>query len=91
MARLTVHKLDCVYYLGQGFEEVHRWLDEYAKQYPVEVFEDQHRSFRHNKEGVEEVRKKWGDRAADAARLHIARDELGEFPKTFKIGEKDES
>jgi len=86
MARLTVHKLDCVNYLGEGFEQVHLWLDEFAKKYPVEVFEDKHRSFRHNKEGVEEVRKLWGDKAARAAELHIARDEFGEIPKTFRIG-----
>lgn len=88
MARLTVHKLDCLKYLGEGFEQVHLWLDELAKKYPVEVYEEQHRSFRHNKEGVEEVRAKWGNSAAEAARIHIARDEFGEIPKTFQRGEK---
>ncbi len=83
--------MDCLNYLGESYEQVHHWLDEYAKQYPVEIFEEKHRSFRHNKEGVEEVRKMWGDTAARAAELHIARDEFGEIPKSFKIGEKNES
>jgi len=34
-----------------------------------------HRAYRHNRRGVEEVRRKWGDRAAKAAEIHIKRDE----------------
>jgi len=88
MARLKVHEQDCIELLGKPFTEVHRWLDEFALKYPVEIFEEKHRFFRHNKEGIEEVRKMWGDEASEAARLHIARDEFGEIPKSFKIGEK---
>jgi hypothetical protein len=40
-----------------------------------------HRSFRHNVNGVEEVRKKWGDEAAKAAEIHIKRD----FPGLDRI------
>jgi hypothetical protein len=36
-----------------------------------------HRGYRHNKTGIEEVRKRWGDRAARAAEIHIKRDEEG--------------
>lgn len=79
MATREVHERDCVDILGKPFTEVHKWLDEYVKQYPVTIFEDQHRKFRHNKNGVEEVRKMWGCVAASAAILHIVRDEFGEI------------
>ena len=52
MATLKVHEEDCLERLGNSFTEVHRWLDEFAKKYPVTVFEDQHRQYRHNKEGL---------------------------------------
>jgi len=88
MARREIHEKDCMELLGEPFTEVHRWLDEFAKEYPIEKFEERHRFFRHNKEGVEEVRKMWGDKAAEAARLHIARDDFGYIPKTFRIGKE---
>ena len=33
-----------------------------------------HRGYRHNRRGIEEVRKRWGDKAARAAEIHIERD-----------------
>ncbi len=75
MARLEVHETDCIVSLGKPFTEIHKWLDEFAERYPVIIFGGYHRKFRHNKEGIEEVRKKWGDKAGRAARLHIERDE----------------
>jgi len=88
MARLKEHEKDCMDRFGEPFTEVHKWLDEFAKKYPVTVFEDQHRQFRHNKEGIEEVRKMWGDRAADAALLHLVRDEYDAVTeKYFKLWE----
>ena len=57
--------------LGDRFEFVHRWLDAFAKDtYPLVS----HRVHRHHEAGVEEVRSRWGDRAAEAARLHIVAD-----------------
>lgn len=59
--------------LGEPFEVVHRWLDEFAKSYWPSKF---HRAHRHHMDGVEEVRKKWGDKAAESAKLHIIDDML---------------
>ena len=57
--------------LGDSFDLVHRWLDEFAgsKEYGM-----RHRKKRHHLQGIEEVRRKWGDRAAIAARQHIISD-----------------
>jgi hypothetical protein len=65
------HCDECEAKLGNAWYVVHRWLDEYARKgYPKEV----HRKFRHHREGIEEVRKMWGDEAARAAELHITKD-----------------
>jgi len=76
MATLPEHEKDCEERLGEPFTEVHAWLDEFAKKFPVTIFEDQHRKFRHNKQGIEEIRKMWGEKASEAALLHIVRDEF---------------
>src|SRR5690242_14820614 len=57
--------------LGKPFEEIHRWLDEFAGKPPYGM---RHRRLRHHEAGVEEVRKRWGHEAAEAARLHIIAD-----------------
>jgi hypothetical protein len=79
MCSFKEHCADCKRNLGDDFVEVNRWLDEMYKY-------DQgfhHRSYRHHKEGVEEVRQKWGDLAAEAAMVHIRKDFpglMGEIP-----------
>ena len=83
MARLEVHEKDCRERLGEPFTEVHKWLDEYAKKYPVTIFQDQHRKYRHNKKGIEEIRKQLGDKAAEAAILHLCRDFFGSIKDTY--------
>ena len=55
--------------LGEEFREVHLWLDEFFK-----LKGPAHRQMRHHKEGIEEIRAKWGDKAAEAAELHISMD-----------------
>jgi hypothetical protein len=35
------------------------------------------RGYRHNRRGIEEVRRRWGERAARAAEIHLKRDEEG--------------
>ncbi len=85
MARQEVHEKDCMDRYGKPYTEVHKWLDEFAKLYPVTIFEDQHRKFRHNRKGVEEVRKMWGDEAAGAALLHIVRDEFGAITDKYFV------
>ena len=64
------HCAECVRVLGEAFEDVHRWLDEYAAT-PLGA---RHRRRRHHLAGIEEVRRRWGDQAAEAARLHVIAD-----------------
>ena len=69
MADLNTHCEDCLQELGEPFREVHEWLDELFKYLGPD-----HRGYRHNWKGIEEVRKRWGDRAAKGAIIHIERD-----------------
>ena len=55
--------------LGSDYAHVHRWLDAF---YPK--MGRAHWVMRHHKDGVEEVRSKWGDDAARAAEMHIRAD-----------------
>ena len=64
------HCEDCERKLGNPFPEVHTWLDAFY----TGDGELEHRAFRHHTEGVEEVRRLWGDTAARAAVLHIVLD-----------------
>ena len=43
--------------LGKPFEEVHRWLDEFAGKPPYGM---RHRKLRHHLAGIEQARKLWG-------------------------------
>ena len=80
MASLEEHRADCVEQLGEPFTQVHQWLDELQADYgPM------HRPFRHQTEGVERVRSRWGDRAASAAEIHIRRDCGGGIPTPDEI------
>jgi len=81
MAHWKEHCKDCQEALGKSWDVVHHWLDEYAKIYWPSMI---HRVHRHHKEGVEEVRKKWGDEAAEAAEIHILKDE-GDIPSEEEI------
>ena len=60
--------------LGEEYREVHEWLDELARTFPVHLYGEYHRGFRHNKKGIEQVREMWGNGAARAAELHILTD-----------------
>lgn len=68
------HCAESVCNLGEPFEAVHKWLDEYAST-PLGA---RHRRRRHHLSGIEEVRRRWGDRAAEAARRHVISDLHGE-------------
>jgi len=74
------HCAECEAKLGKQWNIIHRWLDEYAKIYWPDMV---HRVHRHHKEGIEEVRKMWGDEAAEAAILHVKADFEG-FPWKFE-------
>jgi len=80
------HAKQCKEKLGKDWIVVHRWLDEYTGIYwPSKI----HRTHRHHKEGVEQVRKMWGDEAAGAAEMHIRADlECEEIPTEKEINEQ---
>jgi hypothetical protein len=69
MPDLKTHCQDCLNELGEDFKDVHIWLDELFK-----YLGPAHREFRHTRQGIEEVRKRWGDKAALAAKIHLKRD-----------------
>jgi hypothetical protein len=69
--KLEAHIADSLRLLGKPFEEIHRWLDEFAGT-PEYGF--RHRRKRHHLKGIEEVRKMFGDEAAEAACEHIKAD-----------------
>ncbi len=83
--RLEEHIQETIRLFGQAFTEVHQWLDEFAGTPECRM---RHRQKRHHLKGIEEVRTKWGDIAADVARQHIISDlkmegwtEKDHFPK----------
>ncbi len=77
MPHYKEHCLECERRLGNQWCVVHLWLDEFfAKCGYTEL----HRDVRHHKKGIEEVRLKWGDQAAEAARIHIEMDFDGWVP-----------
>lgn len=69
MASLSKHKADCTTWLGHDFEQVHLWLDEFARTAGAT-----HRRFRHHKEGVEEAGRLFGRLGLQAALIHVLRD-----------------
>lgn len=77
MASYKEHCADCQKQLGKDWSVVHRWLDEFFAKMG---YHERHRDIRHHKKGIEEVRQKWGDQAAEAARIHIERDFNGWVP-----------
>lgn len=65
------HCKHCKMALGDEFCNVHLWLDEF---FGKEGYGTKHRILRHHKAGIEEIRKMWGDKAADAAKIHLIDD-----------------
>lgn len=74
MSSIEVHCKDCLKLLGEEFAEVHRWLDQYASDFPPPVFYDYHRTLLHNSYGLSVIRAKWGSKAEEATKIHLARD-----------------
>jgi hypothetical protein len=85
--RFEKHCAHCIEVLGEPFEEVNLWMD-YFHRHPPEgqKYASKHRRYRHHKAGIEQVRAIWGDRAAEAAKLHML-DDL----KTGEAHEADET
>jgi len=74
MALFMEHVEDCEMLLGMSWRKVHKWLDDFAAKYPPNIYLEYHRRFRHNRDGVEEIRKMWGPKAEQAAVIHLVRD-----------------
>jgi hypothetical protein len=75
MPDLKAHCADCQRRFGQDFAHIHNWLDEYARIYTVNGMTSmRHWLHRHTTEGLEEVRKLWGDDGVKAATAHILLD-----------------
>jgi hypothetical protein len=74
MAKILTHIKDCEKILGNGFKEIHEYLDSYAKKYNPMFYLEYHRQFLHNDKTVQEILKTKGFYAAQAAKLHIIRD-----------------
>jgi len=75
VAKIETHIKDCIQVFGKGYDEVHMWLDYFAKEWNPCIYLEYHRQFRHHAKGIEEVKKKWGYYAEQAAKLHIIRDQ----------------
>ncbi|MBP7509283.1 MAG: hypothetical protein KA807_15830 [Prolixibacteraceae bacterium] len=89
MASFENHCRQCEKEIGEAFPEVHLWLDAFFGQEP---YGTRHRHVRHHLGGIAEVRKKWGDRAAKAAEIHIRQDLEGEgWPSASPIPEDSQA
>lgn len=71
MPSFEAHCEECIKQLGKPFEEVHRWLDEFAYS---EKYGMRHRKVRHHEAGIKECMKQFGDECGAAARIHIIMD-----------------
>lgn len=67
--RFQQHCDESVRLFGKPFKQVHLWLDSFYASIGA-----RHRRHRHHLAGIEEVRRRWGDEAAEAARRHIISD-----------------
>jgi len=65
------HCRECQLKLQSPFEEVHIWLDEYARSPKYGM---RHRKIHHHEEGIAQVVALFGSEGGNAARLHIISD-----------------
>lgn len=68
--RLDDHCAESVALFGEDFRDVHVWLDECFST-PLGA---RHRRKRHHLAGIEQVRRRFGAQAAEAARRHVISD-----------------
>lgn len=80
MAHFKEHCDDCIRELGNPYEEVHKWLDEFA--FKNGKIDPSHRKIRHHKEALNECRKLFGDSGVEAAIIHIRKD-MGGLPENL--------
>ena len=73
--RREEHELRCIEFFGDGFGEVHAFLDQYAFDTPMAQHTGHpnaaHRDILHNPEGIEQVVRKYGEIARCPALLHL--------------------
>ena len=89
MAAFEDHCRECKQKLGDRYEEVNRRIDQFA-HYPDMEFLSRHRQFLHHEEGIEYFRMSLGEKAGEAAKLHVLRD-CGHIPRAmdYHIGVVD--
>lgn len=85
MAIREIHCKDCIEKLGEPFDYVHKWLDELFPEYHGSYA---HRDKRHNLEAIEFIRNTYGEKAYEAAKIHICRD-WGIIESELPINEED--
>ena len=69
--RFEEHCQESMRLFGDRFEAVHNWLDAFAGSPEYGM---RHRKVRHHKEGITQIEKLYGRKAAEAARQHIISD-----------------
>lgn len=87
--RLEEHMEESIRLFGKPYEEVHRWLDEFArsKEYGM-----RHRKVRHHLEGLRQVEQLFGKEAVPVARQHVVSDlklEGWKESDRFPVDERD--
>uniref|UniRef100_A0A6M3JZ97 Uncharacterized protein n=1 Tax=viral metagenome TaxID=1070528 RepID=A0A6M3JZ97_9ZZZZ len=74
MASIDKHVRDCKFLLGKPYTKIHLWLDQYAKMFPIGMFNDYHRTFLHNSYGIGILEDTMDINTVIAAKIHIIRD-----------------
>ncbi len=70
------HMEDCRLLLGNDWKDVHLFLDKMAKEFPINVFGEYHRTFLHNTYGLTIIEHKIGKEAYLAGLIHLHADYL---------------
>ena len=85
MAKISVHEKDCIHFLKKPWTDVHKCLDQCAKDYPPEKYAEYHRSFFHNSYGLMVIKALFGEEGYIAALIHLYRDWTYQDPKKCKL------
>ena len=75
MGTFEEHKTDTLKRLGNTHDDVHKYIDQWHGK-----FGGKHRFILHHLEGIEEIRKIFGDEGAKAAECHVKLDCGGKIP-----------
>uniref|UniRef100_A0A6H1ZAW6 Uncharacterized protein n=1 Tax=viral metagenome TaxID=1070528 RepID=A0A6H1ZAW6_9ZZZZ len=82
MAYTDEHINDCEFFLGKGYKEIHLYLDQYTKEFPIALYLDYHRTFLHNDYGLAIIGNVYKEEGYKAGLIHIFRDYM-ECPIQF--------